>query len=156
MTTRPLSGFEDDVLQSDARERRFATLRRIPSLDGLRAISIFLVVALHTLQRYSVHHPVSYTWRAVFNGSLGVSIFFVISGYLITSLLLKEHGGRGSISLSGFFVKRAFRILPPILAYVAVLLLLAGVGRLAPGPYRHRQRATVLSRLRSSLPQLGA
>ena len=115
---------------SGAQERRLSSLRRIPSLDGLRAISIFLVVALHTLQRYSLHHVVSYPWRAVFNGGLGVSIFFVISGYLITSLLLKEYEGTGSVSLRGFFLKRAFRILPPIVFYLAVLIVLASIGRL--------------------------
>lgn len=116
-------------------ERRVASLARIPSLDGLRTLSIFLVVALHTLQRYSLQHPVALPWYALFNGGLGVSIFFVISGYLITSLLLKEHRARGRISLGGFFLKRAFRILPPILAYVGVLALLAAAGRLSLSGY---------------------
>ena len=88
-------------------------LTRIPSLDGLRALSIFLVVSLHTLQRYSINHHVGLGWYALFNGSDGVSIFFVISGFLITSLLLQEQRKRGSISLRGFYLRRAFRILPP-------------------------------------------
>ena len=69
---------------------RSASLTRIPSLDGLRALSIFLVMALHTVQRYSVSHHVSLVWYAVFNGETGVFIFFEISGFLITSLLLQE------------------------------------------------------------------
>jgi peptidoglycan/LPS O-acetylase OafA/YrhL len=109
---------------------RAASIPRIPSLDGLRALSIFLVVALHTLQRFSLSHHVPWFWFAVFDGSTGVFIFFVISGYLITSLLLHEHQKRGSISLRGFYLRRAMRILPPLYAYVAVLLLLGWAGRL--------------------------
>ncbi len=104
---------------------------RIPSLDGLRAVSIFLVLALHSLQRYSITHHVSLVWFGIFDGGTGVLIFFVISGYLITTLLLKEQKKRGSISLRGFYFRRALRILPPLYAYVGVLLLLGLAGRLA-------------------------
>ena len=110
---------------------RAATLRRIPSLDGLRALSIIMVMGLHTIQRMETERPVFLLWPTVFNGSLGVSIFFVISGYLITRLLLHEAGTRGDISLGGFYLKRAFRILPPLYAYVGVLLALSAAGRLA-------------------------
>jgi peptidoglycan/LPS O-acetylase OafA/YrhL len=103
---------------------------RIPSLDGLRALSIFLVLALHSLQRLEVTTPVSFLWAGIFNGGTGVFIFFVISGYLITSLLLREHEKRGSISLRGFYFRRAMRILPPLYVYVGVLLLLGLVDRL--------------------------
>jgi peptidoglycan/LPS O-acetylase OafA/YrhL len=67
----------------------------------------------------------------IFNGATGVFIFFVISGYLITSLLLREQETRGSISLRGFYFRRAMRILPPLYLYVGVLLLLGWAGRLA-------------------------
>jgi peptidoglycan/LPS O-acetylase OafA/YrhL len=106
-------------------------MQRIPSLDGLRALSIFLVIALHTLQRYSINHNVSTIWFGIFNGSTGVLIFFVISGYLITRLLLNEYEKHGAISLRGFYFRRAMRILPPLYAYVAVLLILGWAGRLA-------------------------
>ena len=105
-------------------------LTRIPSLDGLRALSIFLVVALHTLQRYSMYHTVGIGWYALFNGGYGVSIFFVISGFLITSLLLQEQRKRGSISLRGFYLRRAFRILPPLYFYIGFILLLGAAGRI--------------------------
>ncbi len=117
-------------MSSEALSARTASLRRIPSLDGLRAISIVLVMGLHTVQRYGVHHPVSLWWSVVLNGSLGVTIFFVISGYLITRLLLHEQRTRGTISISGFYLKRAFRILPPLYVYVGVLALLHAAGRL--------------------------
>ena len=121
-------------MSSEATSARTASLRRIPSLDGLRAISIFLVMGLHTVQRYGVDHPdhpPGLLWSVVLNGSLGVTIFFVISGYLITRLLLHEQQTRGDISMAGFYLKRAFRILPPLYVYVAVLLLLSAAGRLA-------------------------
>jgi peptidoglycan/LPS O-acetylase OafA/YrhL len=104
---------------------------RIPSLDGLRAVSIFLVLALHTLQRFSLKHHVPLIWYGIFDGQTGVLIFFVISGYLITTLLLQEQQKRGSISLRGFYFRRAMRILPPLYAYVGVLLLLGWARRLA-------------------------
>src|SRR5882757_2722259 len=103
---------------------------RIPSLDGLRALSIFLVLVLHSIQRIEITSPVSFLWVGIFNGSTGVFIFFVISGYLISSLLLREHEKRGSISLRGFYFRRAMRILPPLYVYVRVLLLLGWAGRL--------------------------
>jgi peptidoglycan/LPS O-acetylase OafA/YrhL len=106
-------------------------MSRIPSLDGLRALSIFLVMALHTMQRLNMTHHVPLIWYAIFNGDTGVFIFFVISGYLITSLLLHEQQKRGSINMRSFYFRRAMRILPPIYLYVAVLLLLAWAGRLA-------------------------
>ncbi len=101
------------------------SLHRIPSLDGLRALSIFLVMALHSVQHYGLEHPVSWVWFGIFNGGTGVYVFFVISGYLITTLLLHEHRKKGRISLAGFYIRRAFRILPPLYLYVAVVLLLA-------------------------------
>lgn len=107
---------------------RAASMSRIPSLDGLRALSIFLVMALHTMQRMPYRLPD--IWFAIFNGDTGVFIFFVISGYLITSLLLHEQQKTGSISMRSFYFRRAMRILPPIYFYVAVLLLLAWAGRL--------------------------
>ncbi len=109
---------------------RSATLARIPSLDGLRAVSILLVIGLHSLQAYSAFHPLSRAWFALFNGGFGVFIFFEISGFLITTLLLEEHRKRGSISLSGFYVRRCFRIFPPLYLYIGVITALGLAGRL--------------------------
>ena len=110
---------------------RTASLNRIPSLDGLRALSIFLVVSLHSLQRISLTHHVGVFWYGLFHGESGVFLFFEISGFLITSLLLEEHRKRGSISLRGFYLRRAFRILPPLYLYIVVAVLLGLTGRLA-------------------------
>ena len=58
----------------------------------------------------------------------GVSISFVISGFLITSLLLREHHETGRISLKSFYVRRAFRILPPFYAFLFLPMLLRTTG----------------------------
>jgi len=80
----------------------------LPSLDGLRAISVMAVLLYHA----------EIGWLS--GGFLGVEVFFVISGYLITSLLLAERQRSGTISLRGFWVRRARRLLPAL-----YLLLLA-------------------------------
>lgn len=92
--------------------------RYFTALDGLRAVSILLVVSLHTTDA---------VWRRL-HGSVGVTIFFVISGYLITTLLLREEGRRRDARIRAFYVRRAFRILPlyfvTLLGYVVIIGLL--------------------------------
>jgi len=63
-------------------------------------------------------------------GGTGVALFFAISGYLITTLLLEERDQEGRISLLGFYVRRGFRILPPAYLFLAVLGMLGGAGLL--------------------------
>lgn len=93
-------------------------MKRIPSLDGLRAISISLVVAGHWAElRY--HSDVAGAFA-----NLGVRIFFVISGYLITTLLLKEHAKTSTIGLREFYVRRAYRILPAAFAFMLPVFLI--------------------------------
>src|SRR5271168_1533316 len=89
---------------------------RIPSLDGLRAVSILLVIAGHWAELRYHSWPVADVAGAFAN--LGVRIFFIISGYLITTLLLKEYEKRSTIRLSEFYVRRAYRILPAALAFM--------------------------------------
>src|SRR5271165_169726 len=85
---------------------------RIPSLDGLRAISISLVVVGHWAElRY--HSDVAGAFA-----NLGVRVFFIISGYLITTLLLKEHAKTATIGLREFYVRRAYRILPAAMLFM--------------------------------------
>ena len=91
---------------------------RIHSLDGLRAIAVSCVVIGHLANKFG--------WGIwVVLGSLGVHIFFVISGFLITTLLLQEEAAHGNISLPRFWVRRALRILPAYLAYVLVAILIS-------------------------------
>lgn len=83
----------------------------IPELDGLRAISILLVITWHMWDRAAF-------WEWL-RGGEGVRIFFVLSGYLITTLLLEEESKRGKVSLPAFYVRRSCRIFP--LYYVVLL-----------------------------------
>jgi peptidoglycan/LPS O-acetylase OafA/YrhL len=106
--------------------------RHLPSLDGVRALSLLLVLVLHTLLRTSLYKFIPFPLRLLGNGTLGVFIFFVISGYLITTLLLREQDKTGAISLRSFYLRRAFRILPPLYAYVLFLAILGVTGHL-PG-----------------------
>jgi len=99
---------------------------RIPGLDGLRAISIALVLLGHTI---GTRHAPAFTmpeWLHV--AELGVGVFFVISGYLITSLLLSERERSGSISLKKFYIRRAYRIFPAAYTYVAFIAVLSFAG----------------------------
>jgi peptidoglycan/LPS O-acetylase OafA/YrhL len=87
-------------------------MKRIPSLDGLRAVSISLVVVGHWAElRY--HSDVAGGYA-----NLGVRIFFIISGYLITSLLLNEQARTSTIGLREFYLRRAYRILPAAMAFM--------------------------------------
>src|SRR4051812_10542156 len=87
---------------------RATTLRYLPGLDGLRGISVLAVMVFH-------HYFVFGTERGWMPGGfLGVEVFFVVSGYLITSLLLAERREHGQISLKSFWVRRARRLLPAL------------------------------------------
>jgi len=109
--------------------------RRIPSLDGLRALSIGLVVLSHLLgTRGFPFGPRALGTLGDF-GYLGVKVFFVISGYLITSLLMKEHDRTGTISLLGFYQRRAWRIFPAFYAFIAAMCLAWAAGSLVLEPY---------------------
>lgn len=84
----------------------------IPSLDGWRAVAILIVLTSHL----GLGHIVP--------GGLGVTIFFFLSGYLITTLLIQEHERTGSISISNFYIRRALRLMPPL---VITLVLIYGL-----------------------------
>jgi peptidoglycan/LPS O-acetylase OafA/YrhL len=102
--------------------------RNIPSLDGLRALSVLMVVAAHmngTLARLIPFIPF---WLYLVWGALGVQTFFVISGFLITHLLLKESHSTGSISLKRFYFRRALRIFPAFYVYLAAALAVTLAG----------------------------
>src|SRR5438034_420274 len=87
--------------------------RYFRSLDGLRAISILLVLTWH----------VNSSLWAWLSGWEGPSIFFVISGFLITTLCLREEDRDGAVSMSAFFVRRACRILPIYFVVLAFYVL---------------------------------
>jgi peptidoglycan/LPS O-acetylase OafA/YrhL len=93
----------------------------LPSLDGLRAISILLVLLGHL----SGTRPIGRLYFGVGDiAHLGVVAFFVISGFLITSLLLAEHKKKGRVSLKLFYARRALRIFPASYAFIGCITLL--------------------------------
>src|SRR4051812_29751210 len=118
---------------------RAASAERIPSLDGLRAISIALVLFSHLAgtRGFPVSAAAANPWAL---GSFGVTVFFVISGFLITGLLLDELRRTERIRLGRFYFRRTLRIFPP---YFTLLLVLAaanaaGMIVLNPGGPWHR------------------
>ena len=102
--------------------------KRIPSLDGLRAISIAFVLIGHFCHGYQRF----FTQHALINrilislGYFGVKIFFVISGYLITLLMLNEEKRAGGVNLGQFYIRRAFRILPAAIAFMVAIFIYEG------------------------------
>ncbi len=97
----------------------------IPTLDGWRAIAILAVIFHHATLPLIPAHP----WlRFGDQGAAGVDVFFALSGFLICSRLLQENREHGRINLKAFYARRAFRILPPYLTYLATLALMSVVG----------------------------
>ncbi len=99
-----------------------SSLKRLPCLDGWRCLSILLVLISHS--KLTPGYPKSATkWvRWIPDGGFGVEFFFVISGFLITFLLIKEFKNNGTISLKGFYKRRAFRIVPAYAVFLFVIL----------------------------------
>ena len=106
----------------------------IPSLDGWRTIAILGVIVAHSLRGFSDTSLSAMAPSIVQLGQSGVSVFFGLSGFLISMRLLEEHHAVGSISLMGFYVRRGFRILPPALAYLMVIGCLGWISMLAVSP----------------------
>jgi peptidoglycan/LPS O-acetylase OafA/YrhL len=94
-----------------------------PGLDGLRAVAVLGVLFYHA------------GWEWMPGGFLGVDVFFVLSGFLITSIILEEYDRTGGINFRQFYLRRARRLLP------ALLLMLSVVGLLALIVYRDAARA---------------
>lgn len=104
---------------------------RIPSLDGLRAVSIIAVIIHHVAYWHPNLLPRPFFFVAV-RGRIGVDVFFVISGFLITLLLLREQKHAGAISLRGFYLRRGFRIVPAYLAFCAGVFAIGHFRGLSP------------------------
>ena len=105
--------------------------RSIPSLDGLRACSVAIVIVSHFLA-YGPGKEGRFPFDQLsWLGASGVDIFFVISGFLITGLLLRELESKGNISLRRFYFRRFFRIFPPFYFFLAVVGILC-VAKIVP------------------------
>ena len=91
---------------------RRASITHLPALDGLRGLAVIGVLLFHAdgLLR---------------GGYLGVDLFFVLSGFLITSLLLAEQKAHGSVDLAEFWIRRARRLFPAVLALMPAVAIYA-------------------------------
>ena len=96
-------------------DRISAAPGRVPGLDGLRALSIAIVVAGHF---FLTRHGGGFA-------AVGVYLFFVISGFIITRLMFLELGQNGSLSVPAFYRRRAFRLLPGLIVYMTAMVILA-------------------------------
>ncbi len=107
------SGDQSTSARPEVFTTRAPKLGLVGSLDGLRAVAVALVVVFHLL-------PAKLT-----SFSAGVDIFFVVSGFLITTLLLQEHRKTGTISLRSFYARRGLRLLPPLYPVLGFTFLIS-------------------------------
>lgn len=96
-----------------AAPKRPTALGHIESLDGLRGIAVLIVIAYHG------------GWFGISGGYIGVDLFFLLSGFLITRLLIDEQARDGAISMKSFYIRRGLRLLPALLTLVAGVWLAA-------------------------------
>ncbi len=108
------------------------TAKYIKSFDGLRALAILLVMVFHG------------SYGLFPGGFIGVDLFFVLSGYLITSLLYEEYKTSGTISFSKFYIRRALRLFPVLIVCVVLANALWPYTPLDPG---HNRRIATLASL---------
>lgn len=87
-------------------------MKYIPALDGLRALAVILVILFHAGTPFFAA------------GFLGVDIFFVLSGYLITGLLLKEYTQQQTIKIRPFYIRRALRLMPALMLHLIAYILI--------------------------------
>jgi peptidoglycan/LPS O-acetylase OafA/YrhL len=99
---------ENGTAQAAAAQGSGFQLGHLPALDGLRGVAILSVLAIHV-------YP-----RLLEGGHFGVDIFFSLSGFLITALLLQEWGRTGRINLKAFYLRRALRLLPALVSMLAI------------------------------------
>ena len=100
--------------------------KRIPAFDGLRGIAVLFVVVGHARNCFIAPQDRTLWWSTLFigNSTFGVMLFFVLSGYLITGLLLSEQKKWGSISLPAFYMRRSLRIVPAFVTFLIVIAVL--------------------------------
>lgn len=114
--------------EAPARAARFSrpTTAYLPTLDGWRAIAIGLVLLAHSAASIDAAWPHLRVAAVATTGLLGVQIFFALSGFLITTWLIREEQDSGRISLRAFYTRRVFRIMPA----ASVMLLVVAISSL--------------------------
>ncbi len=120
-----------DITDTQAQFTRFERTKYFPALDGLRAFCVFAVFFAHMHERLP---PRVYGW-------LGVDVFFVLSGFLITTLMVRERQRSNQISLKAFYVRRFFRIVP--VYFFAIVLYAAAVFAVHDPVKRHEFRVAL-------------
>jgi peptidoglycan/LPS O-acetylase OafA/YrhL len=106
----------------------------IPALDGWRAIAVGLVMGAHCVPALinSGWKVGKYAAAGFERGGVGVDIFFCLSGYLISTILLREKERTKTIDFASFYIRRVFRIVPPVLLYLGVIFALRTLHFLPP------------------------
>lgn len=141
-----LNGDNFDILRPKIKD---ADHNRIDVLDGWRTLSVAFVILSHVLlfSGGKLADTSSFAARKIYDpliaslAYLGVDIFFVISGFVICRGFLKEVGATGRVSLLAFYVRRFFRIVPPLAVYLAVVVTLAWLGVVETRGIGHFARA---------------
>jgi peptidoglycan/LPS O-acetylase OafA/YrhL len=118
MSSTTLQLVNSDLLVRDSAAGAPFRLGYRPALDGVRGFAILAVLAFHT------HHI--FGWSILKGGTGGVDVFFVLSGFLITALLIEEWQHNDDISLKGFYWRRVLRLAPALLIVLVSLYLFAG------------------------------
>jgi len=116
----------------------FKRAKRFPALDGIRAIAVMLVLTVH-----AGGHGDFRLWDVI-DGQMGVTIFFVLSGFLITTLLVREQEARGRVNLKAFYVRRIMRLAPLYYLVIAAYVVLIFASHL---PEATQRRADMLRKL---------
>lgn len=129
----------------------------IPSLDGMRTVAVMLVIVAHGFEQVFGHfartRPLDGAIPNFIPGSFGVTIFFFLSGFLITTLMRLEHEKTGTLSLKLFYLRRAARILPPfyLVLAAATAATAAGLLRNSVDPWAVSLQALHLTNYRIAL-----
>lgn len=116
---------------------------RINSLDGIRALAVFMVIGNHAFSGEGVPESIRVFGQELFGARLGVRTFLVMGGFLITYLLAKEKAKHGRVSVRNFFARSAIRIYPVLFVYVAFLASLEIVTHLDLDPWQYLSSLTL-------------
>ncbi|HEX6567699.1 MAG TPA: acyltransferase, partial [Acidimicrobiales bacterium] len=111
--------------EADRTATQRGPLGHVPALDGLRGVAVLLVLYHHVATVLVPGHATLAASGPIDGGFLGVDLFFVLSGFLITSLLLGERRSFGRTDLVGFYLRRGLRLLPALYVLLAVYFVYA-------------------------------
>jgi peptidoglycan/LPS O-acetylase OafA/YrhL len=129
---RPVTPDERPALKAEP-ARSWRRLGQVPPLDGLRGIAVLLVMLSHTPLLVGYPTGVALIHNFFSGGFLGVDVFFVLSGFLITALLLREQADHGGVRFGSFYARRALRLLPALFVLLMAHAIYARIVHL-PSP----------------------